>query len=112
MVIDEVRASEGGTLRALVTLKDVYGVEVTSAAIDEIRWQLSDRDGVVINDRTFANGLLLGNDIVMHGDDLIITNDDPIRILAISIIYDSSIGQDLPENTEIAFAIDDLININ
>ena len=105
------RANEGGTLAVTVTFTDETGTEQAISALTSARWQLSDKDGNVINSRSFANGLFTANPVILSGDDLAVGTNGTVRYFAVSIVYNSTSGTGLTANDEYKFTVQNLVNI-
>ena len=79
-----------------------------------ILWSLSDINGNIINGKEdiIISEMNYSIDIVLYGDDLVLPDEnDPWRLLLIKATYDSSLGNDLPLNSEARFKIINYKNI-
>ena len=103
--------NEGGTVQFLLAFTDSNGVLFGVESLTEVRFQVVDSAGAVINGRSFENGLLTENFIVLTGDDLAISTSGPDLYLGIKAVYDSDIGAELTAVFEQKFIINDLKNI-
>jgi Cu/Ag efflux protein CusF len=78
-------------------------------------WTLSDADGNIINEKedVEVTDPQASQDVTLKGDDLqAVDNDDFLRVFTVKATYDSEdYGNDLPFNGEIAFTLEDLVNI-
>ena len=109
ITISTVKPREEGT--AVITL--VFTDEDDNIVVPtSLAWQLSDKNGNIINENTFANNSFTGNTIVLTGDDLSLQSvtDEGDRYFAVQGVYDSSAGSDLPLHDEFKFTICNLIN--
>ena len=109
MAMITVRPNEKGTAVVTLSFTDEDGVIVTPNSAE---WQLQDRAGNVINERSFENGSFTGDTVVLTGNDLAIIGptDNGVRVFAIQARYDSSAGSDLHLKDEIIFRIRDLFS--
>lgn len=99
--------NEGSTVVFTITIKDSFGNDVIPLSSE---YQLSRSDGVVVNDRSFANGAYTGELIVLSGPDLELDESGDVqRILSIQGTYDSSYGTALCFTAEQRFYINNLI---
>jgi len=78
-----------------------------------LQWQLADKNGAVINSRTFASGSFSGNTVVLSGNDLALQSvtDEGDRYFTVKGLYTSSAGTNLPLIGELKFTICSLVNI-
>lgn len=104
-------ANEGSAVTFSLDFTDSNGVSFDIESLTEVRFQLCDPDGVIINDRSFENGLIDSENIVLTGDDLFIGDNGTIRYLGIKAVYDSSLGAGLTATFEEKFILNDLKNI-
>ena len=76
-------------------------------------WQLMRTDGTIINGRNFTSCPVVDGEIILSGDDLAIFGDldTRIRVVAVTATYDSTLGIDLPCNTEFEFCITRMVSI-
>jgi hypothetical protein len=113
ITVSEIKPAEDGTAIITLTFTDEDGTTVIPT---ELKWQLMETDGTIINNRTFALGSFTGTTIVLFGDDLAIEDGESLcRILSVQGIYDSTAGNNLPIKGELMFWIDAFIentNIN
>jgi hypothetical protein len=105
-----VTVNEEGTLKVVITFTDENDTEHDISSLTSVNWQLSDHCGTVIGTRTFANGLITANPVILSGDDLALSNTKKRRVFAVRIVYTSSSGAGLTANEELEFRINDLIN--
>lgn len=101
------RPAERGHIFIDLSFKDEDGTAVVPNAI---AWTLTDSSGVVINNRSaVAVSPLASVTIIVSGDDLAIGADgDQVRLLLVEWNYDSTVGNGVPDKTEIRFTIEDL----
>jgi hypothetical protein len=103
--------NEEGTLKVDITFTDEEDTTHELNTLTSVNWQLSDMSGNVINERSFANGLITSSPVMLTGDDLAIGSDGIYRTFALKIVYDSTNGTDLNSKEEIKFEITDLISV-
>ena len=100
---EEERPLEKSTLVINAAFDDE---EDTPVAPNEISWKLTDEFGSQI---TGALGTITPStsvDIVLSGDDLIITNTEKLtRLLYVETTYDSNLGSNLPLKDYVRFDI-------
>lgn len=106
-----IRPNENGTLKIEISFTDEEGVSHSLNSLTSVKWQLSDRAGNVINNRSFENGLITSNPVMLSGEDLAIGDSGSVRVFAVKIVYNSTNGNDLEEIEEEKFAIKDLVNV-
>lgn len=111
MINLETSVNEEGSILVNIIITDSTGYVFPLESMESVRWQLSDKYGAIINNRTFDNGLITENPIVLTGDDLIIDDSGICRIVAVKIVYNSDIQENLNATEEGEFKINDLINI-
>jgi hypothetical protein len=104
-------AREKGTFTIPVSFTD----EDDAAVIpDSITWSLSRTDGSIVNSRedvAVASPAASVN-ITLSGNDLaILTDSDIDRIFTVKIVYDSDIGDNLPQNDQDTFTIKPLSQV-
>ena len=98
-------AREGGTWSKPVSFTD----EARDAVVpDSITWTLSKINGDIVNSREDVDVVPPASsiNITLSGDDLAVADDeDVVRVLTVKMVYDSSIGNDLPQNDKTTFNI-------
>ena len=103
--------NEAGTIQFLLAFTDSNGVSFGIESLNEVRFQVVDSAGTVIKDRSFANGLLSTNSIILTGEDLAVRTSGPDLYLGIKAVYNSDVGANLTATFEEKFIINDLKNI-
>lgn len=106
-----ITVNEKSTARFTLTMTDESGVDHAISTVTSCRWQLTDAEGHVINNRTFDLGLITSPDIILTGEDLAIGGHGIHRILSVVIVYNSSSGSGLTATGEHRFKITDLSGI-
>lgn len=109
MICNITHVNEGSTIVFSLDFTDENGVSFGIESLKSVRFQVCDASGTVINNRSFENGLLTSNEIVLSGPDLLIS-DGTVRYIAVSAVYDSNLGAPLPLHHEQKFIINDLKN--
>lgn len=110
----DISANERSTIKISVSFfdEDTPPKAVTPSSID---WTLSDKSGNIINSREDVSATP-GETVVilLTGDDLIILpgEENPVRYITVSAIYDSSAGSNLSLRDQIRFYINDLLKVD
>jgi hypothetical protein len=114
-IITANKAREKGSYFPELSFADRNGDAVTP---NTMTWTLSKEDGTVVNERedieeTPAASIV----VVLFGDDLAtFAGDNFQRVLTSKITYDTIINgvtyTDLPENDELHFSIEGLVNVS
>lgn len=105
----EENANDQSSFPIEFELRDGLGLMVFP---NSITWKLTDNDGVVINSRS-AETVTPAPDftILLYGDDLK-ASDGTGRKLLIQAPCDSSYMDDMPNNEEFSFSINDFITVS
>jgi len=102
-----LHAKEESTYPIIVNFIDDAGApEVPTSA----KWTLSDPNENIINNRAnvVITPLASSVTIVLKGADLAVSQDGEVRFFLVEAVYNSTLGNDLPNNNEVQFVIDKL----
>lgn len=103
-------AIEQSTYIITASFTDEDGSDVTPKTLT---WTLTDEAGNVINSR--QDVALTPNtsvEIVLSGDDLVVSTYGTKRIVTVEGTYDSDAGTDLPLRDQVRFTIDNLVAVS
>lgn len=107
-----ITVNEKSTLKIGISLTDENGAVHDISSVISCRWQLSDSEGGVINNRSFENGLISASPIVLTGDDLVSAGRNGYLLLCVKIVYDSSSGTNLTATQEMPIRVIELVNVS
>lgn len=104
MIEITVTPAQGGAAKATVSFTDEDGASVVPSSV---KWTLSDKNGAVINNRSFVT-LTPGASVswLISGADLCIGSYGTDRILTIDALYTSTLGSNIPLRAQASFSIE------
>lgn len=102
-----IEPNEEGTAVVTISPTDEDGTALTFDDLSSPQWQLMRANGVVVNNRSFANCTMTSLSFVLSGDDLSVfgKGDSCERVLSFYATYNSTLGNNLPLVAECEFNI-------